>query len=607
MSLSSSVANVLIANGFLPASSRLKDAQVLVAQAQAAEETIRQEEILLVRRYHDGKQDVHLDIRLQQWLYSDSGGHKPNFTLNLVRKVTEALVEKLRFDGVDVAKIELDREAFVKQLEAARIKPKPPALLSPAPVSANGAPPAVAPTAPAEPEEPEPLSEELIEQKWQLAWAGHWMTEANLGMAIDDAFEMAVRDGEAFLFVFPNDDKKRKMFPRVIAQPRYTDPTISSGDGENLISGDGYGCMAYYPHGDTRLKPEFISKRWTEYPEIGLLRQRENLYFPDRIEFWYRDMGAVEWEEFQDPENGGKTSIPWTYAEGPIGIPIIHIKKSDMRPSALDAIRVSDAVMKVVVDLLAAADLTAFQIIVTRGWFPTKDGNPPDEDGTNLLEISPGRIIGTGGKASETGTDVIKSGDLTPLLELLRTLIIYLAVICNLPTSRYNTTGNIASEETLKEQDEPILSAVRRLQKPFGDAMEEVYTIGRRLANIYGSMDFDEDLTFRALWGKSETRSTMDLLQELAIKREKLHLPLRQLWIESGYTEAQVEGFMKEPEIKAFLERLEQSIGDAMRTNLEENQLKNSPQVPGGAPGQGRAAAKDQPVNNLRNTTVRGQ
>lgn len=606
MSLSETIYNTLVATGFLPASSKLTDAQVLTAQAQVEEERIRQEEILLVRRYHDGKHDVYLDDRLQRWLYD--GSTKPNFTLNLVRKVTESLAEKLRFEGVDAAKMVLDREEFVKQLEANRRQPKPPPKL-PAP-ALPGQPPA--PPEPEEPEPLEPLPEDAVEQQWQLAWAGHWMTESNIGMAVDDAFEMAIRDGEAFLFVFPNPDKKRKMFPKVIAQPRYTDPTVSSGDDDNKVSGDGYGCIAHYPHNDTRLEPEFVTKRWVEYPEIGLERQRENLYFPDRIEFWYRDMGGVNgWEPYADPDNGGATAIPWGSSTEPMGIPIIHVKKSDLRPSALDAIRVMDAIMKVVVDLLATADLTAFQIIITRGWFPTKDGSAPEEDGSNLLEVSPGRMIGTGGKANETGTDVIKAGDLTPLLELLRTLIIYLAIICNLPTSRYNTTGNIASEETLKEQDEPILSAVRRLQKPFGDAMEEVYTIGRRLANKFGGMDFDEDVTFRAIWGKSETRSTMDLLQELAIKREKLHLPFRQLWLESGYTEAQVESFMKVPEIKAFMDQLEQSIDESLQnqvaTAAATNQMKNNPQVKGGAPGQGRAAAKDQTKNNLRNTTVRGQ
>lgn len=610
MALSNTIANVLVATGWLPASPSLTDAQVLTAQALMEEERLRQTEILLVRRYHDGKHDVFLNERLAQWLASDSTSRKPTFSLNLVRKVTENIVEKLRFEGVDAAKIVLDKDAFVRDMlkqhelaqerravQAQNAAPPPPA----PPPNGSGSPtPPTAPLTPPPAPEPmpvEPPSEDMIEAKRQLAWAGYWMTEANLAMAVDDGFEMAVRDGEAFLFVFPNE--KRGMFPKIIAQPRFVDPGVYDGDGDNRVSGDGYGCIAHYPHGDTRLDPEFVSKRWIEYPETGVTRQRENLYFPDRIEFWYRDTGMSEWTPFPDPENDNQTELAWVDNGQPIGIPIVHLKKSDLRPQAWDAIPVQDAINKVVLDLLATADLTAFQIIITRGWFPTKDGNVPDEDGSNLLEIAPGHAIGTGAKANETATDVIKAAELTPLIELLRTLIIYLAVLCNLPSSRYNFSGNLASEQTLKEQDEPLLSLVRRLQKPFGDAMEEVFTVARKLANVYGGMGFDEEVSFRAMWGKSETRSTMDLLQELAIKREKLHLPFQQLWIEAGYTEAQVEQFMQVPEIRAFLDQLEQGITNALQGG--GNNFQNRHQVKGGAPGQGRSAAQDQTVNNLRN------
>lgn len=584
----SSIGPVLAAQGLLPESSRITAAQLYTAEALRGEETARQQEILLARRYHEGKGDVFLPDRLKQWLEVDSLSRKPDFLLNLARKVVEAPVEKLRFEGVDAAKIVLDKDKFVTDVLKIR----------------NAA------TQDSGVAEPEPISPDAIEARRQLAWVGYWMSDANLGLAIDEAFEMAVRDGEAFLFVFPNE--KNGMFPKVIAQPRFTSSAVTSGEGANLVSGDDYGCKMHYPNGDHRLDPEFASKQWVEYVGHGLMQRRMNLYFEDRIEFYVAEVTAQVWEPYRDPDNDGATSIPWTADDEPLGIPIVHLKKSDLRPQALDAIPMQDAIVKVLVDLLAAADLTAFQIIITRGWFPTTDGNPPDDTNSNLLNIAPGYAIGTGAKANETATDVIKAADLSPLLDLLRTLILYLAIICNLPTSRFNFSGSVASEETLKEQDEPLLSAARRLQKPFGDALEEMFTVARRMANAFGEMQFDEEVSFRAMWGKGETRSTMDLLQELAIKREKLHLPFRQLWIEAGYTEAQVDNFLADPEIRAFLQALEQTMLAAANpqpgangSGANASQNKNAPRTPGGTPGQGRAAAQNQTVNTIRNQTVR--
>lgn len=354
-----------------------------------------------------------------------------------------------------------------------------------------------------------------------VAWADELYEAAGLGVLTSDVHDGALRDGEFFLVVDWDEAKQR---PRMIPHPRYTDPEVG---------GDGFGCKAHYPDDDTSQPMLYASKRWTEKLPDGKARQRMTLYYADRVEKY--ELVSQAPKPIQDEGDAG-WPIPWVGR-----IPVIHFRNTnDLRPEHWDAIPVQKGINKTLVDLLASADLTAFQIYVALGWIPTTDGKAPAENGSNWLALEPGQIIGTPKSRQDVDFKAIPGDDLRPLLDLLMTLISGLAVVSSTPESRVSFTRQIAAEGTLKEQNEGLFAKVRRRQAMFDQAWVEAFTVARLLANMFGEAGLDEAVELIGSWDPIQARDTQDERDEWRVKKE-LGVPVEQIWAEMGYSADQIE------------------------------------------------------------------
>lgn len=463
-----------------------------------------QRKIVLARKYHNGDQVVHLTERMEEFL----GLNLTNkFRLNVCRTVSTTVKDELNLVGFDTNE------------SAGENTPKK-----------------------------------------QAAWAVE-LWQANRMDAIQGmVHEGALRDRESFIIVDWDDENKR---------PRFTHNQVYTDVSED---GDGMGCWMVYENGDPYQRPSVAVKQWTEtITKDGqpFSRMRRTLYYPNRIEKWVYDGGWVRYEEMIDVRTVGEdgaTSIEekaraWPIAwvdrkNKPLGIPVIHFKNENLTPEAWDAIPMQDAINKTLVDMLGSADLSAFPFLKAFGFIPTTDGKELKTDKSNQMKLSPMAILGSSKPPSDASLDKISGEDPTPLMNILKDLVVLTAMITDTPTSKFVITAQVSSEPAQKEGNKPLTKKVKNRQVLFGDAWEDCMSMARKLQNLYGAGAMDEEVQFSSIW-----ETTADLT-ELGMKRTTLQIPLEQLWIEAGYSAAEIASMKNTDEYKARLALMQAGFGN---------------------------------------------
>lgn len=451
--------------------------------------------IVLARRYHGGDQDVYLDDRMKEFL--DLHSENP-FRLNVCKAVVTAVSDELTVVGFD----------STEKADATGAKP-------------------------------------------QATWAMEVAQANRLDALQGEVHQAALRDREAFLIVDWDDIQSR---PRFTFHQRFTD--VGAG-------GDGQGCWMVYENDDPNQPARCAVKEWTDiqYGTSGqpTIITRRTVYYPDRIEKWFYDGGwrpfietVVSEEEDALEEDGASAEwpIPWVDQNGkPLGIPVIHFKNKNLMPEAWDAIPMQDAINKALIDVLATGDMSAFSLLVALGFFPTTDGQVVKEDGSNLLTIKPGGWVGTIKSKNDADVKKIDGTDVTPAMKALIDLIVLTAQITDTPVSRFVVSGQVASSDTLKAQEQPAKKKASNRRVLFGNAWEDVIYMARRLANTFGDAKLAEDVRVSTLWGHS------DSLDELKQKQE-LGVPQETIWREMGYSEEQIQAMKRTDEYRLKMAKL---------------------------------------------------
>jgi hypothetical protein len=440
------------------------DTQILLSQMEAMEavEADRQREVLVARRYHEGKHGAKLTTRLLEFLARDLNIGGPEFRMNVCKNVVTALSERLIIEGFDSK------------------------------------------------------DESFIEWAWNL-----WQA-LRLDSMQEEVHEAALRDGEYFIIVDWDEENER---PCMTPHQRYTSIDVN---------GDGYGCKMFYEENDHNQKPLFGLKQWLEQSNSSIV-ERRTLYFPDRIERYIRD-NRGEWTPFRGVLGDKPWPTPWVDNEDkPLGIALKHFKNKGLQCEAWDAIPMQNAINKSVIDLLSASDQTAFRVFVALGFIPTVDGKPPADDRSNWLEVEPGQIIGTTKPPGDASFNAIDPADLSTLMDLAHQLVLWAAMVTNTPVTRFISTKLIASDETLKEQEGPLLSRVRSRQTSFGNTWSECFELAAKLQNVMGEpVKYPEPFDLDPLWVDANARGQQERI-DLLIKKQKLGIPRSQLWLEAGY------------------------------------------------------------------------
>ena len=375
-----------------------------------------------------------------------------------------------------------------------------------------------------------------------------WLVQNKLDGLQGIVHTCGLRDGDSYLMVSWDDARQI--------------PSLT----EEMACCDGEGIKVHYSE-ENRHEVAFATKRWrTKQGEAAGYRRRLNIYYPDRIEKYVSNdlVGEGDWLIYQEP--GQPWPVPWLRRDGrPIGVPIAHYRNKEQgyaygESEIADVIPLQNAFNKSLIDLMAAADTTAFRVYTMVG------------DNPSGLRVSPGSWIYTMRPPSgDNGAAIghIPGEDLSPLIALKDSVAMEIARITRTPLSYFQITGHVARAETLREQEAPLISKAKKRQVYFGNSWEQALRMARVLWNEFGpGPEMDETQSIEMVWASPEIRNVKEDL-EAATMKQALGVPKEQLWAELGYTEEQIAEFAR----KAAAEQAQQeSIGERLLRNFERGQ-----------------------------------
>jgi hypothetical protein len=410
-----------------------------------------------------------------------------------------------------------------------------------------------------------------------------------------DLHRMTERDGEAFLlidydleYIYPRDPAQVGI-AKIFINERYTD----AGATWKSFQGSGEGCKAHYRHGDPNQPLDMVSKRWVEQyweEEEIKARQRMTLYIaevgsdlvgdrlPARIEK-YAMSESGEWEEFRD-EGDEEWPIWWTEGGADTGvslpIPVIHFRNEELEPGQKKIWGLQASMDELWVSFMNAQLMSGHQLLVAFGFYPTSDGLPPEEDGSNVLTVSPRQIIGSGAVTSkEASLTAIQPAPADPLLQGLDKTAIYASFVGSLPVSNFIFSKAVASSETLKQGDAELVARINELIGLWSFSWSAAMDIARKMEILYGGNTMDELPAIVPQWASPERRDMNHLTKEANAKRAA-GVPeiiiLQEVW---GYTPEQAAAYLAEN-----LSEHKQGIGPEAITILQA-QIAGAGEEPG--------------------------
>jgi len=459
------------------------------------EDTAAQQQVLTYRSYYEGDPPTQLTDRQAQFL---NVARDKRFGANVCAPIVDTLVERLRVTGFDV------------RGKGETVTDAPKVLAA------------------------------LLDDWWSLN---------RMDAGQDVVHRAALRDREAFIIVSFDEKNNR---PQLAYDFAYDG---RSGVKVHMVPGT-YNQVA------------FASKRWIVSQSKEGTYKRLNTYFPNRIEKWASFItpgnkhGEAFWQPYEKEEglematcqdelgNEYMASVAWWTDDGtetgePLGIPVIpFINRDDGTGAGLseidNAIPLQDGINKTYIDLMAAADMTGFGMYWTTG-------SPP----LGGWKVYPGAMyevaVAPGSTGAAMGT--LPAGDLSGLINLLQTQVALLAGITGTPQSRFTPSAVRPAEGTQKQEEAALVAKARGLQKAWGNAWEDAMRMCIRVADAFAegvTISDIGDLIISTAWADAEVRNELQHLEGVALKVERLEVPVQQAWTEAGYDASQVRAFERQ-------------------------------------------------------------
>lgn len=372
-------------------------------------------------------------------------------------------------------------------------------------------------------------------------WAAALLDENRFDALQLDVHDACPRDGDTYVMV---------SFDNVTGRARLThEPAFDGVDGMMVV------------YASTESDEVLCAlKVWHEVVDSTTTRTRLNVYYADRVEKLQAvNGGAFTWAYADGEaysEDGGRRFIPWVGTDGAgLGVPVIHFRnrkrtRGGFGLSVLEAaIPVQNALNRTVHSMIAAGELSAFQIRYTIGVEAPKAVAP----GT-IWEVVPrdpqtGKPMrpdaGTAEWLKAVRIGAIEQGEIVPHLEAARYLRAQMYDVSGTPD--YSHVGANASGESLKQMEIRLIGRIQRAQVYWGNAWEDVIRLAARIEETFGFSP-PASAKWRCMWKDAEPRNDAVLidtalkLQPYLSEREFLRLvaPIY------GWDEAKIEEIMSE-------------------------------------------------------------
>ena len=394
-------------------------------------------------------------------------------------------------------------------------------------------------------------------------WANGVWDANQLDAKQGDVHRGAERDGEFFVIVDwdrtaprPWEEGEEVGAPVFYLHERYTSAEATYGE----EVGSNTGCKAHYRNDDPNQPLDMVSKRWIETNWVdgeAVTTQRLTLYIaqqnetPARIEKYLMDGDefAQHQDEYIDEAGTLQTEewpIWWTddLTENGLSmpLPVVHFRNEEMRPISFRLWGMQNGMDHAWSSLLSGVTITAHQIFTAFGFWPTTDGNPPEDDGSNLIKIGARTIIGNADTSpTEASFNALEPGNLLPIIDAMDKIAIYCSFVAGLPINNFVVSKQVAGSGTLRQGEADLVGHVNALWRLFGHSWSQCFEIARRL-EAHSAFGANEMAMARVtpLWAPAETVNIEAVIAE-AVAQTQTNIPWQIVaqtkW---GYTQEEV-------------------------------------------------------------------
>ncbi|MDX3230621.1 phage portal protein [Streptomyces sp. ME19-01-6] len=366
---------------------------------------------------------------------------------------------------------------------------------------------------------------------------------ADNGMDLEapDIHRHACTLGDAYLIVLPVEDDREQV---IGVEMHYNSPET---------------VRAIYSEENPR-EIEYVIKRWCETRTLGKVHRAE-LYYDDRVERWTTKPGSTgdqvsDWIHWlAEPEDGQEPDEDsWIITHDWGRPPVFHFRTGRPygRPEHIGGYGPQNAINKLSITHMGTVDYQGFpqryaltdaattdtSDLEPGDWddFPPDDHatGPTDSGDDSSLKAGPGEVWTLRGFKAVGQFDAANpSVFLDPVMFEVRAM----AQITTTPLHLFDPQGEVPSGESIRAKEAPFVKKIRNRQMSFGATWREVFVFALNLLGI-------GDATVDVRWAPAATVEDQTGWQT-ATEKVKNGVPRRQVLLESGYREEQVDEWLE--------------------------------------------------------------
>jgi hypothetical protein len=204
--------------------------------------------------------------------------------------------------------------------------------------------------------------------------------------------------------------------------------------------------------------------------------------------------------------------------------------------SEIDSVTASqDRINKIIFDRMMAAEATSFK----QRWATGVDIPVDPETGEEVepFKVAVERVLineNPEGRFGEFGQT-----DLKPYLDAAEQDLRFIAAVTRTPPHYLNTNADRLSGESIKSAETGLVAKVRRKQRHYGEAWEEVMRLAFKVRGD-SRAEFEQAET---VWDDPESRTESEHADAVGKLRQMLDLPREAAWEIYGFSPTQIERF----------------------------------------------------------------
>lgn len=352
----------------------------------------------------------------------------------------------------------------------------------------------------------------------------------------------------------------------LIVLPRYDEGGAITGVDE--YANDPLTVRMMYDSENPREKA-FAVKRWCETLDTSRQVHRAELYYDDRVERWTTKPGAAgnspaDWAPWlpsmvvtEDGEAVEPDDDSWIIEHNFGEIPVFHFRNAEPYgvPEHRRGYGAQDTINKLDITHMGTVDYQGFpqRYALTEAattdtgdlepsdfgddlFPPDPSAGPADSGDDSSLKSGPGELMLLRGFKAVGQFDAAQPA---VFLDPIEFNVRAIAVLTTTPLHLFDPSGDQPSGQSLRAQDAPFVEKIKDRQDGATDSWQDSQGFALHLLGV-------EDPTVDVRWNAAETVDDKDSWETAQIK-SALGVPQRQLLLEAGYSDDQVQAWLESP------------------------------------------------------------